>query len=171
MNQRVIVRIHRCIQFQKFWSIYIAWNDLNDHIMWTVTNQRVIVSYTLGCIQFQKNCSIYIHEMTCTRHGKWVWYYSVILGLTEGMHYVRLSAIQQHQGSFDHSVYAPGQWEIALHCNTVSHWLGAYTKWSLNHIDHIVWLITRVLHNRWKLLVLKHTPCKENDTYEIPFKD
>ena len=31
----------------------------------------------------------------------------------------------------DHSVYAPSQWETALQCNAVSHWLDAYTKWSL----------------------------------------
>ena len=31
----------------------------------------------------------------------------------------------------DHFVYAPSQWETTLHCNVVSHWLGAYTKWSL----------------------------------------
>ena len=30
-----------------------------------------------------------------------------------------------------HFVYAPSQWETTLHCNVVSHWLGAYTKWSL----------------------------------------
>ena len=33
--------------------------------------------------------------------------------------------------SRDHSVYAPSQWEMALHCNAISHWLGAYTRWSL----------------------------------------
>ena len=31
----------------------------------------------------------------------------------------------------DHSVYASSQWETMLQCNIVSHWLGAYTKWSL----------------------------------------
>ena len=31
----------------------------------------------------------------------------------------------------DHFVYPPSQWETTLHCNVVSHWLGAYTKWSL----------------------------------------
>ena len=36
----------------------------------------------------------------------------------------------------DHSVYPPSQWEMALHCNTVSHWLGAYTEWSLHVISH-----------------------------------
>ena len=31
----------------------------------------------------------------------------------------------------DRFVFAPSQWETTLHCNVVSHWLGAYTKWSL----------------------------------------
>ena len=31
----------------------------------------------------------------------------------------------------DHFVCAPSQWETTLHCNVVSHWLGAHTKWSL----------------------------------------
>ena len=31
----------------------------------------------------------------------------------------------------DHFVYAPSQWEMMLHCNIVSHWLGTYTKWFL----------------------------------------
>ena len=32
----------------------------------------------------------------------------------------------------DHFVCASSQWETTLHCNVVSHWLGVYTKWSLN---------------------------------------
>ena len=32
----------------------------------------------------------------------------------------------------DHFVYVPSQSEMMLQCNVVSHWLGAYTKWSLN---------------------------------------
>ena len=32
----------------------------------------------------------------------------------------------------DHFVYAPSQWEMTLPCNVISHWLGAYTKWSLS---------------------------------------
>ena len=31
----------------------------------------------------------------------------------------------------NHFVYVPSQWETTLHCNVVSHWLGAYTKWSM----------------------------------------
>ena len=32
---------------------------------------------------------------------------------------------------WDRFVYAAIQWEAMLHCSTVSHWLGGYTKWSL----------------------------------------
>ena len=48
--------------------------------------------------------------------------------------------------SRDRFVYVPGQWETMLHCNIVSHWLGAYKKWSqciismLFGIDHMQWL-------------------------------
>ena len=28
-------------------------------------------------------------------------------------------------------MYAPSQWEMALHCNAISRWLSAYTEWSL----------------------------------------
>ena len=30
----------------------------------------------------------------------------------------------------DHFVNAPSQWEMTLHCNSVSQWTGAFTKWS-----------------------------------------
>ena len=29
-------------------------------------------------------------------------------------------------------MHVPSQWETTLQCNGVSHWLGAYTKWSLD---------------------------------------
>ena len=40
-------------------------------------------------------------------------------------------------------LYAPCQWEMTLYCNVISHWLGAYTKWSLMHtcvLEVMVWL-------------------------------
>ena len=33
----------------------------------------------------------------------------------------------------DPFVKAPSQWGMTLHCNVISHWLGAFTKWSLMH--------------------------------------
>ena len=35
----------------------------------------------------------------------------------------------------DPFVNAPSQWETTLHSNVISHWLGAYTKWSLHIHD------------------------------------
>ena len=43
-------------------------------------------------------------------------------------HYVDISSQCWRR---DHFVYVPSQWETTLHCNVVSHWLGAYTKWFL----------------------------------------
>ena len=34
--------------------------------------------------------------------------------------------------SRDHCVYVSSQWETTLHCNVVSHWVGAFTEWSLD---------------------------------------
>ena len=33
--------------------------------------------------------------------------------------------------SMAYSLYVPSQWEMALHSNAISHWLGIYTEWSL----------------------------------------
>ena len=53
----------------------------------------------------------------------------------------RIHSFQGHvlcTSSRDRFVYAPSQWETALHCNAVSHWLGAYTDWSLLKMDTFV---------------------------------
>ena len=51
-------------------------------------------------------------------------------------------------------MYAPNQWETTLHYNAASHWLRAYTKWSLPMAIHhvykvvshrLVWLKTGVV--------------------------
>ena len=36
----------------------------------------------------------------------------------------------------DYFVNAPNQWEVMLHCNIVSHWLGAIAKWSLKIVSY-----------------------------------
>ena len=41
--------------------------------------------------------------------------------------------------SRDHFVNVLSQWETTLHCNVVSHWLGAYTKWSLRCTSDPLW--------------------------------
>ena len=36
----------------------------------------------------------------------------------------------------DQSRYVPSQWETSLHCNDVSHWLGAYLEWPYIGLRH-----------------------------------
>ena len=51
----------------------------------------------------------------------------------------------------DNFVYAPSQWETTLQCNVVSHWLGAYTKWSLPY-DTVMSQLNRRSHtHQWNL--------------------
>ena len=44
--------------------------------------------------------------------------------------YRTLSWLSQ-TGFRDHFVYVLSQWKMMLQCNIISHWLGAFTKWSL----------------------------------------
>ena len=60
-------------------------------------------------------------------------------------------------------MYAPDQWEMTLQSNVVSHWLVAYTKWSLkiqffqsSQISEVTHLV-EMLHSmpkQWKLDIL-----------------
>ena len=65
----------------------------------------------------------------------------VILALYVWLVYISIvcQQILRYQSiSRDHFLYAPWQWEMVLHCNTISHWLGAYTNnhWiSLRNFD------------------------------------
>ena len=49
----------------------------------------------------------------------------------------------------DHFVNVPSQWETTLQCNVASHWLGAYTKWSLH-----VWATNAFINIIWTTPVL-----------------
>ena len=64
--------------------------------------------------------------------GMWVW-----LAKRDKLYPIHCSAIYFSQtltnDTFrDNFVNAPSQWDMTLYCNVVSHWLGAYTKWSLH---------------------------------------
>ena len=52
----------------------------------------------------------------------------------------------------DYSVYVPSQWEMVLQCNTISHWLDAYTEWSLLCV---FWMILTVLYQSY--IYKRHT--------------
>ena len=46
-------------------------------------------------------------------------------------HHLRSTWWGTHPLIQNHFVNAPSQWETTLQCNVVSHWLGAFTKWTL----------------------------------------
>ena len=52
----------------------------------------------------------------------------------------------RRQGTF---VYALSQWDTTLHCNVVSHWLGAYTKWCLHFLLFAILLGLTAQYLRW----------------------
>ena len=60
------------------------------------------------------------------RRADWL----AVIECVKAHHYDSLQHI--HHSYMDHFVYMPSQWEMMLHCNVVSHWLGACTKWSLS---------------------------------------
>ena len=63
----------------------------------------------------------------------------------------------------NHSVYAPSQWKMALQCNAIFHWLGAYTEWSLHSSPvPVVWHIDSqiIIRNKSKLVPME--PCGTN---------
>ena len=41
------------------------------------------------------------------------------------------SNVHSYTSCRDHFMNAPSQWETILQCNIISHWLGTFTKWSL----------------------------------------
>ena len=44
---------------------------------------------------------------------------------------LHFSLLDKNADNNDHSLHAPSQWKMALQCNAISHWLDAYTEWSL----------------------------------------
>ena len=58
----------------------------------------------------------------------------IVLHWAFGMYHVRSSARRLHFSCRDHFMYAPSQWETMLHCNIVSHWLGANRSLQLGFI-------------------------------------
>ena len=59
---------------------------------------------------------------------------------------VSLTLLNSMMAWGDHSVYVPSQWEMVLHCNAISYWLGAYTE------SGII-LCMRPANERWRYTV------------------
>ena len=67
-------------------------------------------------------------------------------------------------GTRDHFVYAPSKWETTLHCNAVSRWLGAYTKWSLQYQALII--PERTVNAKYRSDTCVFTMCTSNELYK-----
>ena len=78
----------------------------------------------------------------------------------------------------DHSVYAPGQWATALHCNAVSHWLGTYREWLMQsraaighrcptHKGPIMRNYHIFVVGNLKELLHKHSSCRWFETHGV----
>ena len=95
----------------------------------------------LFCIKPLK-LSLVISSTFCFRGGELTWYSIqtdtkfVMLLFSIWFAHNDMTATKQRLTKlytyfWDHSVYAPSQWEMVLQCNAISHWLGAYTEWRL----------------------------------------
>ena len=80
----------------------IFWNAFHSRNRWHLGDD------ILKCISFKENVGSLIQI-------SWVLF-------------IRVKLTVRHR---DHFVCAPIQWDITLHPNIASHWLGTYTKWSL----------------------------------------
>ena len=91
----------------------------------------------------QKNCYLkFCYRKRKNSHFVWISFTKItntqIIWQITGVCYLRRG---------DHSVYVPSRWEMALHCNAVSHWLGAYTEWSLYDASNTCTYVLYVMIN------------------------
>ena len=82
----------------------------------------------------------------------------IYLAPTQGAQNTEVIEVGSDQLCWDHFVNAPSQWETMLQCNVASHWLGAFTKWTLI-IPHLSWL-GHVLQTNISQCQLSQATCK-----------
>ena len=95
--------------------------------LWNPLNKRYPVNFTspTGIV----NATVYKTEPNFTglRHGKLSKFLSLNCASKRNISTFCLTLI--YIGII--FMNAPNQWEMTFHCNVISHWLGACTKWSL----------------------------------------
>ena len=108
-------------------TIFIEENQF-ENVAWKMS---AILSQAQCCSRYLDNCRSFCLQLQCAKSGFnvlfrnfWIW----------------------SQGSRDHSVYVLSQWEMALHCNTISHWLGAYTELAVGLCHSIMSMSTWLPH-------------------------
>ena len=103
------------------------------HDIKTYFHCRYFIENMLGnlgvrnALRFSGKSSLYLETPVGT-YGRSLLYECIFLWS------ISLCTVSMMRMRRNHFMYAPSQWEMMLHCNVISHWLGAYTKWSLMHI-------------------------------------
>ena len=88
--------------------------------LWGITLSPISYEVQWGVVLTRSNISYYIHMIQDYNDSSRI--------------QIRLWTHKSHRIR-DHFVLAPNQWETMLQYNIISHWLGAFTKWSLPHIS------------------------------------
>ena len=70
-----------------------------------------------------------------------------------GLMMIQVIDVSMHL-SRDQSSYAPSQWETSLHCNNVSHWLGAYLDRPLLRGSRKCRVDSRFAPSQWETALL-----------------
>ena len=114
----------------------------------TEAHARLKIYYNFFSNTLWKSCwKMFLCEITLHIYRKeslqsWTSWVSYGMSIQSTISYRKLTMLQLDCFVFhmDHYVYAPSQWEMMLHCNIISHWLGAYTKLSLisYHMFHFL---------------------------------
>ena len=104
--------------------------DITDSMFYTYFSCGIVIygccAVCISCVNFI-NKNIWIAWASIPKHDT-KWMARVVLPMA----WIQVSCVnKQYYCCRDHFVYAPSQWEMTLQWNVVSHWLGAYSKWSL----------------------------------------
>ena len=115
---------------------------VKPHHNWS--NSSWYMYYVQHCDDSSRTLQTYIRHPISHPHGRAIGYlvmriWKEIGSILMASHCVYCIYKARHQrirhswcmSYRDHSVYAPSQWEMALQCNAISHWLSACTEWSL----------------------------------------
>ena len=98
--------------------------------------REITIDRWIRFIQYLVSISRHHHEILVGWSGLVA--YNIKPGVTAyGECFLLIRSVLSPRGMFrDHFLYAPSHRETTLHCNIVSHWRDAYTKWSL-HISYM----------------------------------
>ena len=106
-------------------------------------HRTILKNFIITWSWFEQNSLIINHMqliiydyifVICSHHNWELYCIPVHQTKSWSAHLARYDSAGQVKNNYtcrDHFVYVPSQWETALQCNVVSHWMGAYKEWTL----------------------------------------